>query len=158
MESLSDLSSDQLSQLSNEDFESLVRSSARSLSSDALSTYEDVMNSSEDDKARVLAADRVLSLSGVDSNSQALPSGVSEEVFKIALSGLLSLAQIAQSSSSSPFSLKNVTPAASDPKKYLVKALPDIPKLETAQEVQEEKQGDFHERFEIRNPEDYDER
>ena len=117
MKLLSDLEDEELVALADADFQESVQSEARTLVPDALNTYATVMNSSDDDNARVKAADKIISLAGFQEKQNAtLPSGVSEEVFKLALAGLGQLAGIAASSHATDAILRNVTPAKTDPR------------------------------------------
>jgi hypothetical protein len=124
MPKLSDLSDEELASFADQDFRDSVKEEARDFASDAFDVYTDVMNTSDDDQARLTAANRVLELAGVKEEKSALSSfGVSEEVFKIALAGMCQLAGIARDSSSQSAILRNVSPAKSDPRL--------IPALET---------------------------
>jgi hypothetical protein len=116
MDFLSELDADDIAQLSNEDFRDEVQREARSLAGDALDTYREVMNGSDDDRARIAAADKVLALAGIEEKQAALPDGISADVFKLALAGLGQLAGIAKTSPAATAILRNVTPAHNDPR------------------------------------------
>lgn len=118
MNPLERLSAEELVKLSDENFQDVIRQEARALSAQAMDTYEEVMASSDDDQARLMAADRVLKLSDAHDEKLALPSGLTEEVFKIALAGLGSLAKIARASTNE-LVLKDVSPAKTDPRPVL---------------------------------------
>jgi hypothetical protein len=113
---LSEMEPEELALLADSDFRESVQCEARSLAADAFNTYEEVMSTSDDDAARIAAADRIMKLSGGMEEKAMLPNGVSEEVFKLAIAGLGQLAGIARSSSESSAILRNVTPAANDPR------------------------------------------
>lgn len=111
------LNSEELVQMANADFQVSIRSRAKALSAKALDVIEDIMSTSEEDDTRLAAATKVLSLAGVSDATKSLPLGVSEEVFRLALSGLGQLAGIASASTHVNAIMRNVTPAATDPRK-----------------------------------------
>ena len=114
---LSNLSIEELSSMSDMEFQGKIRHHARSRTDAALATIEDVMHNSDDDQARLLAANRYLKLAKAEEEERAsaLPFGVSEEVFRIALAGLGEIAQIAALTSPSAI-LRDVSPAPADPR------------------------------------------
>jgi hypothetical protein len=158
MKGLCDYEPEELASLSDLDFQETVQAEARSRVNDAFNTYDEVMSSSEDDAARVKAADKILSLAGFsEKQSSTLLSGVSEEVFKLALAGLGQLAGIAQNSSSASSILRNVTPAAVDPRPLALESLDDDSPLNRNPKVELENDNDAitnilsGERYEIIN-------
>ena len=149
---LSELSEEQLLSIADNDFQETIQSEAKSLSQQAMNTYQEVMLSSDDDKARVQAADKILSLAGFqEKQSSSLPSGVSEEVFKLALAGLGQLAGIAQSSGM-PQILRNVTPEKTDPRPMFETSIDNSPMNRKTLIENEDSSEDNHiikERYEI---------
>jgi hypothetical protein len=124
---LSDMEPDELALLADADFHESIQGEARSRASDAFDTITSVMESSDDDMARLKAADKVLALAGIEEKREALPSSVSEEVFRIALAGLGKLAGIASASGFQSMILRDVSPAKADPRPLLESGLDDSP-------------------------------
>ena len=119
MNPLEGLDPQELLSLSDASFQEKVKTRARALTAKAISTIEDVMDSSDDDQARLLAAGKILNVAKVEQEDlKALPTGISEEVFRIALAGLGSLARIAADANLSEH-LLNVTPAKADPRPFI---------------------------------------
>jgi hypothetical protein len=119
--------------LSDIDFQDTVRKHARAKVADAFLTIEDVMDSSDDDQARLIAAGKILNIAKVDDERQkVLPLGVSEEVMKIALAGFAQLASIARDTTTTAV-LRDVTPARADPRPLL----PDLSPLDVPLESKE---------------------
>jgi hypothetical protein len=120
MNPLDSLDPSELVSLSDSDFQETVKKHARAKVSEAFTTIEDVMASSDDDQARLVAASKILAIAKVDQeDSRVLPSSISEEVFRIALAGLGQIAKLASSTTETSV-LKNVTPARSDPRLALI--------------------------------------
>ena len=117
MSALEDLKPEELLALSDSDFQAKVRSHARSKTSDALNTIEDVMHNSDDDQARLIAASKYLKIAKAEEEEQAhVPlNSVSEEVLAKALVGLGQLAAIAAATRQTAIPVA-FTPAASDPR------------------------------------------
>ena len=95
---LDGLDPEELVLLSDVEFQAKVRKHARSKTADAMNVIEDVMHSSEDDQARLLAATKMLKIAKAEEEEKGsfLPSSIPPEVFAIALAGLGKLAGIAQ--------------------------------------------------------------
>jgi len=148
---------EELAELADSDFQGTVQSEARTLVPDAFDTYREVMASSPDDQARLKAADKVISLAGFEEKQSALNSSISEEVFKMALAGLGQLAGIARVSSNVEAILRNVTPAASDPRAVVALPSPSVDDSPLNRKLPDENEEVAtilqKERYEIRNPE-----
>ena len=128
MNPLEDLKPEELIELSDQDFQEVVRKHAKGKTAEAMRTIQEVMTDSDDDQARLLAANKMLKLAKAEEEeTSALPFGISEEVFLAALSGLGKLASIAQKNQPSSI-LRNVTPAKADPRKNFI---PDDSPLNT---------------------------
>lgn len=139
MRMLSDMASDELASLSDQDFQEVLQTEARSHADLAVQTYVDVAQSGEDENARVKAADRLLAVGGFQERNlgSGLPSGVSEEVFKLALVGFAQLAGIAKSAGSVNSILRDVAPARSDPRSAEVARLTREPVPEPSPEPED---------------------
>ena len=119
MNPLDGLNPEELISLSDVNFQVKVKTRARALTAKAMETIEDVMDSSDDDQARLIAAGKVLNIAKVEQEDlKALPTGISEEVFRIALAGLGQLAAIA-AAARPPAHLIDVTPARADPRPFI---------------------------------------
>ena len=117
---LDGLDPEELVLLSDVEFQAKVRKHARSKTADAMNVIEDVMHSSEDDQARLIAATKMLKIAKAEEEEKGafLPSSIPPEVFAIALAGLGKLAGIAQANLPQAV-LRNVTPASSDPRPFI---------------------------------------
>jgi hypothetical protein len=116
MNPLDRLSPEELASLSDGEFQSTVQSHARAKVHKAFSTIEDVMNESDDDQARLIAAGKILKIAKVEDEERSIaPSAVSEEVLKIALAGLMQAALLARDTGPSSI-LRDVSPARTDPR------------------------------------------
>lgn len=117
---LDSLNPEELVSLSDQDFQGKVRKHARSRTAEAMNAIEEVMNGSDDDQARLMAATKMLKIAKAEDEEQKsiLPFGVSEEVFRIALAGLGKLAGLASLANPSMV-LRNVTPASTDPRPFI---------------------------------------
>lgn len=115
MNPLDRLDPEELVALSDADFQESIKQRAKALAASAMDTIEDVMVSSDDDQARLIAANKTLDLAGARDDARALPFGISDEVFRIALAGFGQLAAIAGTSHSGMI-LRDVTPAKTDPR------------------------------------------
>jgi hypothetical protein len=117
---LDGLEPEELIALSDIEFQGHVRRHARSKAGNAMATIEEVMNTSDDDQARILAATKMLKIAKAEEEEKGtfLPSSIPPEVFAIALAGLGKLAGIAQANLPQAV-LRNVTPASSDPRPFI---------------------------------------
>ena len=117
---LENLDPAELASLSDKDFQEKVRHHARGRISRVLTTIEDVMDNSDDDQARLIAATKYLKIAKAEEEEKSsfLPPGVSEEVFKIALAGIAQLASIARDTTATA-KLINITPARTDPRPFI---------------------------------------
>jgi hypothetical protein len=158
MRLITNLTNDQILMLSDKDFQDSVEDEARTSVPEAFTTYRDVMSSSDDDKARIMAADKIMSLAGIEEKEDSkLSSGISEEVFKLALAGLSQLAGVVKSASASPEVLRNVSPAKTDPRPSFTSPLEltsDSPldRMNNQSDTESER-NPYGERYEIRNRE-----
>jgi hypothetical protein len=129
MNPLEGLDAAELISLSDGSFQERVKTRARALTAKAMTTIEDVMDSSDDDQARLMAAGKILNVAKVEQEDlKAIPLGISEEVMKIALAGFAQLASIARDTTTSAV-LRDVTLAKSDPRKTF--GLPDDSPMNT---------------------------
>ena len=144
MNPLSDLKPEEILALSDSDFQGKVKDHARTRTAKALSTIEEVMDESDDDQARLIAATKMLKIAKAeDEQLVALPTGISEEVFRIAIAGLGKLAEIAADASPSSV-LRNVTPASTDPRPFIADDSP-LNRRPALLDSQESPDEDIHE-------------
>jgi hypothetical protein len=106
--------------LSDIEFQGHVRRHARSKAGNAMATIEEVMNTSDDDQARILAATKMLKIAKAEEEEKGviMPFSISPEVLAIALEGLGKLARIAGANAPQAI-LRDVTPASSDPRPFI---------------------------------------
>lgn len=143
MNPLESLDPEELISLSDVDFQEAIRRHARAKTSDAMNTIENVMNSSDDDQARLLAAGKILKIAKAEEEDEKrglLGSGVSEEVMALALAGFAKLASIAAEGSPQAI-LRNVTPAQSDPRPFIPDDSPLNTRQAELQAMQENEKG-----------------
>jgi len=137
---------DSLIESSDAEIVDVVKRQARVRLADAFSTYDDVMHSSDDDRARIAAADKMVSLAGADSVLVG-SLGISEEAFQAAFIGMAHMAGAVIAGRRIDEIIRNVTPEKAPPEQQeRISVRPAIDNL------QEETRKTFSPQFEDDSP------